>query len=103
MREYSRIVIENYCAKSEFNPRFQRLAKIVARSYKIDSLYKSDEEANFIVDLIEQIRITNRIFVEKLVVLWRFLVQRNLFNLLLFLHTGLKRICIVGVLQIRLF
>lgn len=28
-------------------------ATIVARSYKIDSLYKSDEEANFIFDFIE--------------------------------------------------
>ena len=53
MEEYSRIVIENYCEKYKSDPRFQRLAKIVARSYKIDSLYKSDEEANFVVDLIE--------------------------------------------------
>ena len=52
MKEYSRIVVENFCEKKT-DPRFKRLAKIVARSYKIDSIYKSDEEANFVFDFIE--------------------------------------------------
>lgn len=41
MNEYSRIIIESY------DSRFERLAKIVARSYK------SDEEANFVFEFIE--------------------------------------------------
>ena len=53
MNEYSRIIIETFCEKYKTEPRFKRLAKIVARSYKIDSLYKSDEEANFVFDFIE--------------------------------------------------
>ena len=53
MNEYSRIIIETFCEKYKTEFRFKRLAKIVARSYKIDSLYKSDEEANFVFDFIE--------------------------------------------------
>lgn len=53
MKEYSRIVVENFCEKNKTAPQFERLAKIVARSYKIDSIYKSDEEANFVFDFIE--------------------------------------------------
>lgn len=53
MNEYSRIIIESYCEKNKTDSRFERLAKIVARSYKIDSIYKSDEEANFVFDFIE--------------------------------------------------
>lgn len=53
MNEYSRIIIETNCEKYKTDPQFKRLAKIVARSYKIDSLYKSDAEANFVFDFIE--------------------------------------------------
>lgn len=53
MDEYSRIIIEDYCAKYKTDPRFQKLAKLVKRSYKLDVEYTSDAEANFVFDFIE--------------------------------------------------
>ena len=46
MEEYTRIIIEDYCAKYKTDPRFQKLAKLVKRSYKLDAEYTSDAEAN---------------------------------------------------------
>ena len=37
MEEYTRIIIEDYCAKYKTDPRFQKLAKLVKRSYKLDA------------------------------------------------------------------
>ena len=53
MDEYSRIIVEDYCAKYKTDPRFQKLAKLVKRSYKLDAEYTSDAEANFVFDFIE--------------------------------------------------
>ena len=53
MDEYSRIIIEDYCVKYKTDPRFQKLSKLVKRSYKLDAEYTSDAEANFVFDFIE--------------------------------------------------